>query len=162
MNPCPCGYLGDPTHECRDSTSEILRYQKKISGPMMDRIDIHLDVPAVKTDKLVLDKSPSGPASKEIRKNVQKARDMQTKRFKKDKIVSNSEMNSRQIKSYCPLSDESLQILKMAVDKLNLSARSYSKILKVARTIADLDNSAEISPNHLAEALQYRPKIDTI
>lgn len=162
MNPCPCGYLGDPTHECRDSTSEILRYQKKISGPMMDRIDIHLDVPAVKTDKLVLDKSSSGPSSKEIRMRVQSARNIQTKRFRKDKIVSNSEMSSKQIKSYCPLSDESLQIIKMAVDKLNLSARSYSKILKVARTIADLDNSREIKPNHLAEALQYRPKLDTI
>lgn len=162
QNPCPCGYLGDPTHECRDSTSEILRYQKKISGPMMDRIDIHLDVPAVKTDKLILEKSTSGPSSKEIRKRVQSARDLQTKRFKKDGIISNSEMNSKFIKKYCPLSSDSLEILKMAVDKLNLSARSYNKILKVSRTIADLDNSKDIKPNHIAEALQYRPKIDTI
>lgn len=162
QNPCPCGYLGDPTHECRDSTSEILRYQKKISGPMMDRIDIHLDVPAVKTDKLVLDKSSSGPSSKDIRTRIQKARDIQTKRFKKDKIISNSEMNSKLIKKYCPLSNESIEILKMAVNKLNLSARSYNKILKVSRTIADLDNSREIKPNHIAEALQYRPKIDNI
>ncbi len=169
QNPCPCGYLGNPTHECRDSTSEILRYQKKISGPMMDRIDIHLDVPAVNTEKLVSNKSSTGPSSKEIRLNVQKARDMQTKRFKKDqpargqgRIVSNSEMNSKLIKLYCPLSDESTEILKMAVSKLNLSARSYSKILKVGRTIADLDNSKEVKPNHIAEALQYRPKIDTI
>jgi len=162
QNPCPCGYLEDPSHECRCSTSEILRYQKKISGPMMDRIDIHLDVPAVKTDKLVMDKSSNGPSSKEIRKNVQLARDFQTKRFKKDKIVSNSEMSSKLIKKYCELNPESVDILKMAVNKLNLSARSYSKILKVSRTISDLDSSREIKPNHIAEALQYRPKIDTI
>lgn len=162
QNPCPCGYLGDPTHECRDSTSEVLRYQKKISGPMMDRIDIHLDVPAVKTDKLILDKMNNGPSSREIRKNVQKARDLQTKRFKKEKIISNSEMNSKHIKKYCILNDECMEILKMAVEKLNLSARSYSKILKVSRTIADLDNSTEIKKTHIAEALQYRPKLDTI
>ncbi len=162
QNPCPCGYLGDPTHECRDSTSEILRYQKKISGPMMDRIDIHLDVPAVKTDKLVMDRISSGPTSKEIRGRVQLARDLQTKRFKKDRIISNSEMNNKLIKKYCPLGSESLEILKMAVNKLNLSARSYNKILKVSRTISDLDNSREIKPNHIAEALQYRPKLDTI
>ena len=162
QNPCPCGYLGDPQHECRCTTSEILRYQKKISGPILDRIDIHLDVPAVKTDKLVLDKSTHGPPSFEIRKRVQKARDLQTKRFKKDKIISNSEMTTRAIKKYCQISPESLEILKLAVNKLNLSARSYNKILKVSRTIADLDKSANIKPNHIAEALQYRPKIDTI
>lgn len=162
QNPCPCGYLGDPTHECRCMTSEILRYQKKISGPMLDRIDIHLDVPAVKTDKIIGDKGNSGPSSKEIRKRVQLARDFQTKRFKKEKIISNSEMNNKLIKKYCELSIESLEILKLAVNKLNLSARSYNKILKVSRTIADLDKSENIKPNHIAEALQYRPKIDTI
>lgn len=162
QNPCPCGFLGDPTHECRDSTSEILRYQKKISGPMLDRIDIHLDVPAVKVEKLTEQNVGTGPSSSEIRKRVQKARDLQTKRFKKEKIISNSEMNNRLIKKYCELSEESLEILKLAVNKLNLSARSYNKILKVSRTIADLDISAQIKPNHIAEALQYRPKIDTI
>lgn len=161
-NPCPCGYLGDPTHECRCSTSEILRYQKKISGPMLDRIDIHLDVPAVKVEKLTEQKVNIGPSSKEIRKRVQMARDIQTKRFHKDKIISNSEMNSKLIKKYCELSIESLEILKMAVNKLNLSARSYNKILKVSRTIADLDKSKEIKPDHIAEALQYRPKTDNI
>ncbi len=162
QNPCPCGYLGDPAHECRCSTSEILRYQKKISGPMLDRIDIHLDVPAVKTDKLVYDDKIKSPPSSEIRKRVQFARDKQTKRFKNDKIISNSEMNSKYIKKYCILSIESMEILKLAVNKLNLSARSYNKILKVSRSIADLDGSTEIKPNHIAEALQYRPKIDTI
>jgi magnesium chelatase family protein len=161
-NPCPCGYLGDPTHECRCTTSEVLRYQKKISGPMLDRIDIHLDVPAVKVEKLTDQKISSGPSSKEIRQKVQKARDIQTKRFREEKIVSNSEMNSKVIKKYCELSEDSLEIIKTAVNRLNLSARSYSKILRVARTIADLDGSTEIKSNHIAEALQYRPKTDTI
>ncbi len=162
QNPCPCGYLGDSNHECKCTTSEILRYQKKISGPMLDRIDIHLDVPAVKVEKLTEQKINTGPSSKEIRKNVQIARDIQTKRFKKEKIISNSEMNSKLIKKYCELPSDSLEILKMAVNKLNLSARSYNKILKVGRTIADLDKSPKIKPDHIAEALQYRPKTDNI
>ncbi len=161
QNPCPCGYLGDPAHECKDSTSEILRYQKKISGPMLDRIDIHLDVPAVRVDKLTQQNTGNGPSSSEIRNRVQKARDFQTKRFKKEKIISNSEMNNKLIKKYCELGKDSLEILKMAVNKLNLSARSYNKILKVSRTIADLEGSPNIKPNHIAEALQYRPKIDS-
>lgn len=162
QNPCPCGYLGDPSHECKCGASEILRYQKKISGPMLDRIDVHLDVPAVKVEKLTEQKMGTGPTSKEIRKKVQMARDIQTRRFKKDKIISNSEMNSKLIKKYCELSSESLEILKMAVNKLNLSARSYNKILKVSRTIADLEKETKIKPNHIAEALQYRPKTDNI
>lgn len=162
QNPCPCGYLGDPNHECRCSTSEILRYQKKISGPMLDRIDIHLDVPAVKVEKLTDNESPNAPTSYRIRKKVQKARDLQIKRFRSEKIISNSEMNSNLIKKYCVLSSESLEILRMAVKKLNLSARSYSKILKVSRTIADLEGSKNINPHNIAEALQFRPKTDTI
>ena len=169
-NPHPCGYLGDPKHECRDSTSEILRYQKRISGPMLDRIDIHLDVPAVKTDKLISNTELQGKeSSKQIRAKVQKARDLQTKRFKKDqtlgvhgKIVTNSEMSAKLLKTYCKLSNESLEILKLAINKLNLSARSYNKIIKVSRTIADLENAPDIKPNHIAEALQYRPKLDNI
>lgn len=161
QNPCPCGYLGDPQHECKDSTSEILRYQKKISGPMLDRIDIHLDVPAVKVEKLTSQEGSNGPSSLQIRKRVQKARDIQTKRFKKEKIISNSEMNTKLIKKYCELDKDSLELLKTAVNKLNLSARSYNKILKVARTIADLENSSKIKANNIAEALQYRPKTDS-
>jgi len=162
QNPCPCGFLGDPKHECKDSTSEILRYQKKISGPILDRIDIHLDIPAVKTEKLITNKKPNSPSSKEIRLRVQRARDIQTKRFKKEKIVSNSEMSSKLTSKYCVLSKESDEILKMAVEKLNMSARSYNKILKIGRTIADLENSKDIESRHITEALQYRPKIDTI
>lgn len=161
-NPCPCGYLGDPTHECKCSTSQIIKYQKKISGPMLDRIDIHLDVPAVKTEKLTSKEKNLNESSKEIRKRVQAARNIQTKRFKKDFISSNSEMSSKLIKKYCQLNDDSLGILKMAVNKLNLSARSYNKILKTSRTIADLSNSKNITPDHIAEALQYRPKTDNI
>lgn len=162
QNPCPCGFLGDPKHECKDSTSEILRYQKKISGPILDRIDIHLDIPAVKTEKLVTNKKSNSPSSREIRLRVQKARDIQTKRFKKEKIVSNSEMSSKLISKYCILSKESDEIIKMAIEKLNMSARSYNKILKIGRTIADLENKKDIESKHIAEALQYRPKIDTI
>ena len=168
QNPCPCGYFGDSSHECKDSMSQILKYQKKVSGPMLDRIDIHLDIPAVKTDKLINDKGNSGPSSFEIRKKVQKARDIQTKRFKNEnlpagrQVVSNSEMNSKQIKKYCPLDMESEKILKMAVNNLGLSARSFTKIIKIGRTIADLENSKNIKTNHIAEALQYRPKVDNI
>ena len=161
QNPCPCGYLGDPLHECKDSMSEILRYQKKISGPMLDRIDIHLDVPAVKVENLTEQIDINGPSSSLIRKRVQKARDIQTKRFKREKIISNSEMSSKLIKKYCSLEKDSLDMLKMAVNKLNLSARSYNKILKVSRTIADLEGSQKIKATHIAEALQYRPKMDS-
>ena len=162
VNPHPCGYLGDPTHECKDSMSQITRYQKKISGPMLDRIDIHIDVPAVKTNKLLLNQKSNSDTSKEIRKKVQLARDLQTKRFKNEKIVSNSELTTKLIKKYCSLDNESQEVIKLAIEKLNLSARSYNKILKIARTIADLEKAKNIKSNHIAEALQYRPKIDTI
>ena len=159
QNPCPCGFLGDKTHECRCSTSAILNYQKRVSGPMLDRIDIHLEVPAVKVEKLQPKADqPRAETSREIRKRVQKARDIQLKRFKKAKITSNSEMNNRDLKKFCELSDECLNLLKLAVSKMNLSARSYHRTIKIARTIADLEGSKEIKPQNLAEALQYRPR----
>ena len=162
QNPCPCGHFGDPMSECRCTTSEILRYQKRISGPMLDRIDIHLEVPAVKLEKLVADEGKDNEEdSSSVRRRVQKARDLQTKRFAKNKkILTNSEMGNKEIKKYCILSTECIDLLKLAVTKMKLSARSYSRIIKVSQTIADLEGSKEIKPAHIAEALQYRPKMD--
>lgn len=160
QNPCPCGYFGDKTHNCTCAPAQILRYQKKVSGPMLDRIDIHLDVPAVKVEKLTSAQKTKNEASESIRKRVQKARDLQTKRFKGAKISSNAEMNNKDIKNFCLLSDECINLLKLAVSKMQLSARSYQRVIKLARTIADLDGSSEIKPAHIAEALQYRPKLD--
>lgn len=158
QNPCPCGYLGDPHHQCRCAPSQIIRYQKKISGPMLDRIDMHLEVPAVKLEKLTEETKLKSENSTQIRKRVQKARDLQTKRFKKNKIASNAEMTTRHIKDFCPLSGECLSLLRLAVSKMHLSARSYNRTIKIARTIADLEGITFIAPTHIAEALQYRPK----
>ncbi|OGH38889.1 MAG: magnesium chelatase [Candidatus Levybacteria bacterium RIFCSPLOWO2_01_FULL_38_21] len=172
QNPCPCGFYGDKTRECKCGMSQILRYQKRVSGPMLDRIDIHLDVPSVKTEKLVSnEKNLKAETSKEIRKRVQKARDMQLKRFsakggsssgRKYKITSNAEMMTRDVKKFCILSPESLEILRLAVERMNLSARSYFRTIKIARTIADLEQSLKIKPVHVAEALQYRPKQEAL
>ena len=159
QNPCPCGFYGDKTKECKCNLNQILRYQKRVSGPMLDRIDIHLDVPAVKTEKLVSnERNLKAETSKEIRKRVQKARDMQLKRYKKKKITSNAEMSTKNVKEFCVLSPESLEILRLAVERMNLSARSYFRTIKIARTIADLEQSIRIKPVHIAESLQYRPK----
>jgi len=163
QNPCPCGYLGDPFHECRCTQSQILRYQKRVSGPMLDRIDIHLDVPAVKVDKLTENyKNAKTETSMQIRARVQKAKDIQIKRFRSvsDKITSNAEIRHKDIKIFCPLSEESQSLLNIAVDKMGLSARSYHRIIKLSRTIADLEGSININPPHIAEALQYRPRLE--
>jgi magnesium chelatase family protein len=160
QNPCPCGYFGDPSHDCKCMPGQVLKYQKKISGPMLDRIDIHLDVPAVKIDKLTSKEKNNNETSKVIQKRVQAARDIQTKRFKGTKTNSNAEMTNKDIRKFCELSDECLNLLKLAVSKMQLSARSYQRIIKLSRTIADLENSLEIKPQHIAESLQYRPKIE--
>jgi magnesium chelatase family protein len=160
QNPCPCGYFADPTHDCKCMSGLVLKYQKKISGPMLDRIDIHLDVPAVKIDKLTSKEKITSESSKTIQKRVQAARDIQTKRFKGTKTNSNAEMTNKDIRKFCDLSDECLALLKLAVVKMQLSARSYQRIIKLSRTIADLENAKEIKPQHIAEALQYRPKIE--
>ena len=162
QNPCPCGFLGDKTHTCNCTASQILRYQKRVSGPMLDRIDIHLEVPAVKVEKLTAGDNIKRETSVQIRKRVQKARDIQLKRFKNTKISSNSEMTNRDIKKFCELSEECLSLLKMAVTRMNLSARSYHRIIKLARTIADLEEEKNIKPTHIAESLQYRPKLEII
>lgn len=153
-NPCPCGHYGDPVKECTCLPGQVSRYQKRLSGPILDRIDIFVNVPAVKTRDLV--NLPSAEPSKEIKKRVQKARDKQLARFEKLGIVSNAEMTTRQVKEFCVLDQESKSLLATAINKLQLSARGYHRVLKVARTIADLDGAKEIRSTHLAEALQYR------
>lgn len=165
-NPCPCGYLGDAKHNCSCTPSQIIRYQKKVSGPILDRIDIHLDVPAVEVEKLTaITVNTNIESSKQIRKRVQSARNRQEKRFKKTRlanrragIVSNTEMTEKQIKEFCQLSTECLNLLRLAVSKMNLSARSYNRVIKIAQTITDLEGSVKINQSHIAEALQYRPK----
>lgn len=159
-NPCPCGYFGDPTKECRCMPGQISRYQKRVSGPILDRIDIHLEVPAVKVEKLTVleGKKRETEDSKTVRKRVQKARNIQLRRFKHLGISSNSEMNTRQVKEFCELDSASLDLLRMAVARMGLSARAYFRVIKIARTIADLEDAKNIAPSHIAEALQYRPK----
>jgi magnesium chelatase family protein len=160
QNPCPCGYLSDPDKRCCCTPTQIMRYQKKVSGPLLDRIDIHIEVPRVKYDKLAGD--VVAEPSHKVRTRVDKARSVQRERFgKKSKIKSNSEMASKEIKAHCKLDDEAEKMLKLAVESMKLSARSYHRLLKIARTIADLEGSKNINSGHIAEALQYRPKEKT-
>lgn len=160
MNPCPCGYLSDPDRDCSCSPSQIINYQKKISGPLIDRIDLHIEVPRIKFEKLSTD-HPS-ESSKSIRERVEKARQRQQERFKDKKILSNSEMSSQEVKEACPVDEQTLEIIKTAISQFHLSARSYYKILKLARTIADLEGQEQIASAHVAEALQYRPRNNVI
>jgi magnesium chelatase family protein len=160
-NPCPCGYFGSNKKACTCLPGSISRYKKKLSGPILDRIDLHVDVPEVELEKLSSEKN-NGEKSETIRKRVNLARKIQHKRFISTKLVTNSEMSSKQVKLYCPLSKESRSLLTSATARLGLTARSYFKIIKLARTISDLDNQPEILPQHIAEALQYRPKEENI
>ena len=154
MNPCPCGYLGDPHHQCTCSPSQIHRYRHRVSGPLLDRIDIHVEVPAVPYKEL--SKDFCGEPSANIRKRIQNAREIQVERFKKDNIYSNAKMRSKHIKKYCALKQDAQVILETAMHKLGLSARAYTRILKVSRTIADLAESEQINAEHISEAIQYR------
>ena len=155
MNPSPSGFFNDPNSPMTSSPAEMQRYLSKISGPLLDRIDIHIEVTPVPFDKLSEERK--GESSVEIRKRVTKAREIQTERFNNsNKVHYNAQMNAKQIRKFCKLSDESNNLLKIAMEKLNLSARAYDRILKVSRTIADLDAEENIKSNHLTEAIQYR------
>lgn len=157
-NPCPCGNFGSVTKHCVCMPGMVSRYQKRISGPILDRIDLHMYVSEVEVDKLVKTPDKQIESSASIRKRVQKARDIQLKRFKKTEICSNGEMSTKMVKTFCPLSDEVLAFLRQAVSRMHLSARSYYRVIKIGRTIADLNGENNIQLSHLAEALQYRPK----
>jgi magnesium chelatase family protein len=154
MNPCPCGFLGDPKRECTCTYRQIQRYRSKISGPLMDRIDIHMEVPPVQFRDLK--GTEKGRGSWEILRRVKKARAIQSKRFRRMKIYSNAHMNTRQIRKFCLLDSDSNDILERAMEKFGLSARAHSRILKIARTIADLEGCADMKAAHVAEAIQYR------
>lgn len=155
MNPCPCGFFNDPKKECLCTPSQIIKYQKKVSGPLLDRIDLHVEVPRIAFEKLSSEKEEE--ASIRIREKVQKARSIQEKRFSQ-KGKTNSEMNPKEIKEFCRVDQKGMNLLKIAVNKFSLSARAYHKILKLSRTIADLEANENIELKHIAEALQYRPK----
>jgi len=155
-NPCPCGYFGSAKKQCKCHPGQILKYQKKISGPIIDRIDLHIIVPEVPVQKLA--NAKKAEASHLIRHRVQNARNIQLKRFTGTNLTANGQLNTRQIKQFCPLENQAQQLLLRAASTMNLSARSYNKVIKISRTIADLDNSRIIKTLHLAEALQYRPQ----
>jgi magnesium chelatase family protein len=164
QNPCPCGYLTDPIKQCTCSSTTIARYRKKISGPLLDRIDLHIEVPRVEYSKLA--SVEAGESSASVRERVQKAREIQEKRFalRKNpsaklgtrKIFSNSEMGNEEVAQFCVLDEPAKQLIKNAVTQMHLSARVYHRILKISRTIADLEGSENILQKHIAEALQYR------
>jgi magnesium chelatase family protein len=154
MNPCVCGFFNDPTRECRCSPIQIQRYISKISGPLLDRIDLHIDVPAVKFKDLA--SNIPAEASSSIRERVIIARRVQLERFLGENIFSNSQMTPRLIRKYCEIDSASKALLEQAITRLGLSARAYDRILKVSRTLADLEGKASIEPGHVSEAIQYR------
>jgi magnesium chelatase family protein len=154
LNPCPCGWYGDRQHKCSCSTSQILKYRKKISGPLIDRIDIHIEVSSLPIS--ILMENNQEESSDIIKKRVEKVRNIQGKRFKNENIFFNAHMNSSMIKKYCKLNSECQTFLKKVIEEFTLSARGYDKILKVARTIADMDNSQDIQVHHISEAIHYR------
>lgn len=154
MNPCPCGYYGDPRRTCTCTLPQLLRYRNRISGPLMDRIDLHVEVPALRYQELA--GGQAGEESAQIRERVTRARAIQRRRFEKLKIHCNAQMGTRHIKKFCQVDEPSRKLMEMAVDRLGMSARAYSRILKIARTIADLEGSEEIRAHHVSEAIQYR------
>lgn len=153
-NPCPCGYFGHPKKECVCTPYQIQKYISKISGPLLDRIDIQIEVPPVDIEEITSN-IPS-ESSETIRQRVEKVRKLQYERYKDKKIYTNAQLNSKLIKEFCPMTDEAKNFLKLSIEKLNLSARAYDRIIKVARTIADMDNKDIIDSVHISEAVQYR------
>ena len=154
MNPCPCGYYGSSTNQCKCTPAAIHKYLSKVSGPLLDRIDLHIEVDSINYEEL--SHYELEEPSREIKKRVNKAREIQLNRFKDSNIYSNAKMNEKEFKQYCKLDKDSNDLLELAFKKLNLSARAYNRILKVARTIADLDGKENIEKQHVMEAIQYR------
>lgn len=154
MNPCPCGYFGDPSNECACTPPQIARYLSRISGPLLDRFDLHLEVGAIPFQELTSNRR--GESSEQMKRAVNKARKIQLARFAKEGIYCNAQLNSKHIKTYCPLTASQFTMLERAFEALSLSARAYDRILKVSRTIADLEGEEAIQDHHLAEAIQYR------
>ena len=155
MNPCPCGHYGNPRRECRCSPIQVQRYRGRLSGPLLDRIDIHVEVPAIEMNELT--SSEDGEGSGAIRERVRRARLVQQKRFiREGSIRSNGQMTTRLLKKHCRLDSSGIDLIRQAVTNLNLSARAYDRILKVARTIADLASADQVTADHLSEAVQYR------
>src|SRR5437870_8044994 len=155
MNPCPAGYVGDLKRECRCGPVQVQRYRQRISGPLLDRIDLHIEVPAVEYRDVASERAEETSAA--IRERVVRARERQQERFLNDsKVNCNARMATRQLKQHCKLGQDSQELIRVAMSELNLSARAYDRILKVSRTIADLDGKTEIAPEHVSEAIQYR------
>jgi magnesium chelatase family protein len=156
MNPCPCGYNGDPVKECTCSLTQVLRYQKRISGPLLDRIDIHIQVPRVEYDKLTGDRL--GETSARIRERVERSRERQRKRFAGTSLQCNGDMGPAEVRRYCIVDETGKSLLRSAMQQMQLSARAFHRILKLARTIADLAGCDQIETPHFAEAIHYRPR----
>ncbi|MFA4833746.1 MAG: YifB family Mg chelatase-like AAA ATPase [Patescibacteria group bacterium] len=158
MNPCPCGFYGDKERQCTCAPGQIINYRKRISGPIIDRIDLHIEVPRLKFDKLTSE--GRGETSEAIKVRIEAARKIQAERFKNTPFVTNSEMNSEAVKEFCQVDNSSHELLRAAVDQMHLSARAYFRILKLGRTIADLAGEEKVLTPHIAEALQYRPRVE--
>ena len=154
-HPCPCGFHGDPKRQCRCTPQQVEKYRERISGPLLDRIDLHVEAPAVAFDELR--STERAESSADIRERIIRSRDVQRARFGDgSKVRINSRMGSQQVRKFCALDTDAENLLRMAMDNLNLSARAHDRILKVARTIADLGDCEHIAPDHIAEAIQYR------